>query len=258
MSQRPCRIVCFIPARIESSRFPGKPLADLHGKPMIMRVFERAAASPLVDEVYVATDSAEIHATVVNHGGRAVITASDHPSGTDRVAEAARQIGLAPGDIAVNVQGDQPVIEPVMIEEVVRPLLADPAIPMSTLIYKIVRDEEIRHPNAVKTAVDREGFALYFSRATVPFFRDTRTEPVYYKHHGIYAYRNDFLQRFAALPQGFLERAERLEQLRALEHGHRILCAITDKDSIEVDTPEDLHRVRETYGKDQLTKIIQG
>jgi 3-deoxy-manno-octulosonate cytidylyltransferase (CMP-KDO synthetase) len=120
---------------------------------------------------------------------------------------------------------------------------------MSTLIYRIVREQEIHHPNFVKTVIDKEGFAIYFSRARIPFFREEGTEAIYYKHHGIYAYRNDFLQRFAALPQGFLEKAERLEQLRALEHGYRIHCMITDTDSIEVDTLEDLNRVQETYGK---------
>ena len=177
------------------------------------------------------------------------MTAREHLSGTDRIAQAARDIGLSGSDIAVNIQGDQPLFDPGMIDEVVRPLLAEPSVPMSTLIYRIVRDEEILHPNAVKTVMDREGFALYFSRATIPHFSSSKVAPEYYKHHGIYAYRNDFLQRFSELPQGLLERAERLEQLRALENGYRIKVVITDKDSIEVDTPEDLERVRETYGK---------
>jgi 3-deoxy-manno-octulosonate cytidylyltransferase (CMP-KDO synthetase) len=156
---------------------------------------------------------------------------------------------LRGSDIAVNIQGDQPLFDPVMIEEVVRPLLQEGSIPMSTLIYRIVRDEEITHPNAVKTVMDREGFALYFSRATIPHFGGSKVPPEYFKHHGIYAYRNDFLQRFCELPRGILERAERLEQLRALENGYRIKVVVTDKDSIEVDTPEDLERVRETYAK---------
>lgn len=216
---------------------------------MIMRVVERALKSSLLDAVYVATDSEEILKAVQNHGGSALLTSEDHQSGTDRIAQAARDVGLRAEDIAVNIQGDQPLFDPVMIEEVVQPLLADDTIPMSTLIYEIVRDEEITHPNAVKTVVDREGFAIYFSRSTIPFFRDSEMRPVYFKHHGIYAYRNDFLQTFANLPQGFFERAEHLEQLRALENGFRIKVVITDKDSIEVDTPEDLERVRETYGK---------
>ncbi len=242
-------IVGFIPARAESTRFPGKPLADILGKPMIMHVLDRARMSPTLDDVYVATDSEEIAETVVSLGGKALMTSTDHQSGTDRIAQAAREIGLRKGDIAVNIQGDQPLFDPVMVEEVVEPLLRDPSIPMSTLIYRIVRDEEITHPNAVKTVLDREGFALYFSRATIPFYRDAEMDPVYYKHHGIYAYRNDFLQRFVELPHGILERTERLEQLRALEHGFRIKVVLTDKDSIEVDTVEDLERVRSTLGR---------
>lgn len=216
---------------------------------MIVRVLERALQSPLVHDVYVATDSQEIVHAVLSFGGKALLTSGEHRSGTDRVAQAARELGLAEDDIAVNIQGDQPLFDPAMVEEVVRPLLEDSTIPMSTLIYKIVRDEEITHPNAVKTVADNEGFALYFSRATIPFFRDNELNHDYYKHHGIYGYRNDFLQKFAGLPQGYLERAERLEQLRALEYGFRIKVILTDKDSVEVDTPEDLQRVRETYGK---------
>lgn len=237
-------IVGFIPARAESTRFPGKPLADIVGKPMIMHVFDRAGMSPILSDVYVATDSEEIAAAVTDLGGKALMTSTDHQSGTDRIAQAARDIGLKRDDIAVNIQGDQPLFEPIMVEEVVEPLLRDPSIPMSTLIYRIVRDEEITHPNAVKTVMDREGFALYFSRATIPFFRDEEMEPIFYKHHGIYAYRNDFLQRFVELPHGTLERTERLEQLRALENGYRIKVVLTDHDSIEVDTVEDLDRVR--------------
>jgi len=216
---------------------------------MIVRVMERALESGLLDEVFVATDSEEIVEAVREHGGRVLLTASDHRSGTDRIAEAARVVGLGKDDIAVNVQGDQPLFDPDMVDDVVQPLLDDETIPMSTLIYKIVRDEEITHPNAVKTVMDSQGFALYFSRSTIPFFRDRKITPVYFKHHGIYAYRNDFLQVFSRLPQGILERAEGLEQLRALENGFRIKVVVTDKDSIEVDTPEDLERVRETYRK---------
>jgi len=241
--------VGFIPARAESTRFPGKPLADICGKPMIMRVYERVILSGRLQSAYVATDSEEILKEVKRCGGKALLTAPSHCSGTDRIAEAARQIGLAGSDIAVNIQGDQPLFEPVMVDEVIGPLLADPTIPMSTLIYEIIRDQEITHPNAVKTVADSEGFALYFSRATIPCFSDSSIRPTYYKHHGIYAYRNDFLQRFAALPQGYLERAERLEQLRALENGFRIKVVLTGMDSIEVDTPEDLERVREVYRK---------
>jgi 3-deoxy-manno-octulosonate cytidylyltransferase (CMP-KDO synthetase) len=249
MADKSRNIVGFIPGRAESTRFPGKPLVDILGKPMIVRVLERAEQCPLLDAAYVATDSREILEAVQTHGGKAILTARTHASGSDRIAEAARESGLSADHIVVNIQGDQPLFDPTMIEEVVQPLLQDPAIPMSTLIYRIVRDEEITDSNAVKTAVDREGFALYFSRATIPCYSSAAEEWVYYKHHGIYAYRNDFLQRFAQLPQGILERAERLEQLRALENGFRIKTVITRKDSIEVDTPADLERVRTTYAK---------
>lgn len=245
MSQQSPRIIGLIPARSESTRFPGKALADIGGKPMIVRVYERVAGSKSLQGAFVATDSRDILDAVREHGGQALMTSRDHASGTDRVAEAARSLSLTGHDIVVNVQGDQPLLAPVMIEQVVGPLLQDPNIPMSTLMYPIVREEEIHHPNAVKTLVDKEGFAIYFSRSTIPHFRDEESEPTYFKHHGIYAYRNDFLQVFASLPQGYLERAERLEQLRALENGYRIRVVITDKDSIEVDTPEDLQRVRD-------------
>lgn len=243
------RVFGFIPARAESTRFPGKPLADICGKPMIMRVYDRAVGAAVLEDVYIATDSPEIFDKVLHFGGKAIMTASYHVSGTDRIAEAAAKIGLEGQDIVVNVQGDQPLFETMMLDEVIQPLLEDSAIPMSTLIYKIVRSEEVFHPNAVKTVVDHAGFALYFSRATIPYFRSQDPGPVYYKHHGIYAYRNDFLQRFPSLKRGFLEQAEGLEQLRAIEHGIPIKTVITDKDSIEVDTSEDLERVRDIYRK---------
>lgn len=243
------RVFGFIPARAESTRFPGKPLAEIDGKPMIMRVYERAQHSELLTDLYVATNSRQILSAVESFGGKCILTTRDHPSGTDRIAEAAAQVGLLRSDVVVNIQGDQPLFDPSMIQEVAQPLLDDPTIPMSTLIYEIVRDEEITHPNAVKTVFDKDYFALYFSRATIPYFRNTEIRNTFYKHHGIYGYRNDFLQTFVGLPQGYLEKVERLEQLRALENGYRIKVVITSKDSIEVDTPEDLMRVRETYEK---------
>lgn len=249
MTRKYERIVGFIPARAESSRFPGKPLADIAGKPMIVRVLERTRQSELLDDAYVVTDSEMIAEAVEEHGGKALLSDREHRSGTDRVAQAARDTGLGDHDVVVNIQGDQPLFEPGMIEEVVRPLLVDPQIPMSTLIYRIIREEEITHPNAVKTVVDREGFALYFSRATIPFYRKPDDGGDYFKHHGLYAYWNNFLQVFAQLPQGVLERAEGLEQLRALEHGFRIKTVLTEHDSIEVDTPEDLRRVCETLSE---------
>jgi len=239
------KIVCIIPSRYASSRFEGKPLADLLGKPMIQHVYERVLRSSVVTYAAVATDDERIFAAVERFGGRAIMTSPQHRSGTDRIAEAVAGLDLADGDIVVNIQGDQPLFEPVQVDQVVAPLRADPAIPMSTLIYRIVREEEISHPNAVKVAVDAQGFALYFSRATIPYVRDAGLQADYYKHHGIYAYRRSFLDTFAGLPGGTLEKLEALEQLRALEFGYRIKVAVTEFDSVEVDTPQELARVRD-------------
>ncbi|MDQ5987177.1 MAG: 8-amino-3,8-dideoxy-manno-octulosonate cytidylyltransferase [Syntrophus sp. SKADARSKE-3] len=237
-------VVCVIPSRYESSRFPGKPLADLCGKPMIQHVYERVLRSKRVSQAAVATDDRRIFEAVTAFGGRAIMTASFHRSGTDRIAEASALLGLADDDIVVNIQGDQPLFEPSQIDEVVAPLIGDPSIPMSTLIYRIVRDEEIADPNAVKTVFDHDGFALYFTRATVPYARDREKAAEYYKHHGIYAYRRHFLNAFTHLPEGTLERLESLEQLRALEFGYKIKVVITALDSVEVDTPHELARVK--------------
>jgi 3-deoxy-manno-octulosonate cytidylyltransferase (CMP-KDO synthetase) len=211
---------------------------------MIQHVYERILRAKTVSFAAVATDDRRIFDAVQGFGGRAVMTSPRHRSGTDRIAEAVETLGLRGDDIVVNIQGDQPLFEPVQVDEVVWPLLADAAIPMSTLIYRIVRDEEITHPNAVKVVFDDSGFALYFSRATIPFVRDPGEKADYFKHHGIYAYRRDFLRTFTALPEGILENLEALEQLRALEHGYRIKVVVTPHDSVEVDTPEELERVR--------------
>ncbi|MBN2284725.1 MAG: 3-deoxy-manno-octulosonate cytidylyltransferase [Deltaproteobacteria bacterium] len=238
------RIVCIIPARYQSSRFEGKPLADICGKPMIQHVYERAASLDGVSTVAVATDDERIFARVREFGGRAVMTSPHHRSGTDRIAEAVETLGLNDTDIVVNIQGDQPLFEPDQIGEVTAPLIEDPSIPMATLIYRIRRDEEIHHPNAVKVVFDREHFALYFSRSTIPCERDAGGRAVYYKHHGIYAYRKSFLMTFARLDTGTLENLEALEQLRALEHGYRIKVVESAYDSVEVDTEKEIERVR--------------
>ena len=238
------QVVCIIPSRYESTRFPGKPLADLCGKPMIQHVYERVLKAKSVTFAAVATDDERIFRAVQAFGGRGVMPSPRHRSGTDRIAEAVDALELEDDAIIVNIQGDQPLFEPVQVDEVVGPLVEDPSIPMSTLIYKIVRAEEITHPNAVKVVFDNRFFALYFSRATVPFVRDRDKRADYYKHHGIYAYRRAFLRTFTALPEGVLERLEALEQLRALEHGHRIRVVVTPHDSVEVDTPAELERVR--------------
>ncbi|MBW2675712.1 MAG: 3-deoxy-manno-octulosonate cytidylyltransferase, partial [Deltaproteobacteria bacterium] len=216
------KVICIIPARYQSSRFEGKPLADICGKPMIQHVYEKAAGFDLVSYVAVATDDKRIFERVKEFGGNAVMTSPRHRSGTDRIAEAVKDLGLNETDIVVNIQGDQPLFVPSQIEEVARPLLDDPSLNFSTLIYEIRRKEEIRHPNAVKVAFDKDHFALYFSRATIPYDRDKKETIPYYKHHGIYGYRRSFLRIFTALEVGFLEKTEALEQLRAMENGYRI------------------------------------
>jgi 3-deoxy-manno-octulosonate cytidylyltransferase (CMP-KDO synthetase) len=238
------KVVCIIPARYASTRFPGKALADLLGKPMIQHVYERVLAAGVVSFAAVATDDERIIAAVERFGGRAIMTAASHRSGTDRIAEAVSLLDIDDSDIVVNIQGDQPLFEPSQIDAVAQPLLDDQAIPMSTLIYKIVREEEITHPNAVKVVFDQDHFAIYFSRSTIPYARDKGAKASYYKHHGIYAYRRAFLKEFTKLPEGILEKVEALEQLRALEHGYRIKVIETPFDSVEVDTREELERVR--------------
>ena len=245
------RIICIIPARYSSSRFEGKPLADICGKPMIQRVYERALKSGTVSDVVVATDDERIFEAVGRFGGKALMTSATHRSGTDRIAEAVSGLSAADRDIVVNIQGDQPLFEPSQIDEVVQPLLDDPSVDFSTLIYRIRRQEEISDPNAVKVVFDRDHFALYFSRSPIPYCRDDGGAPVYYKHHGIYAYRKSFLMTFTKLEEGYLERLEALEQLRAMEHGHRIKVVETLQDSVEVDTPQELERVRKVYEKGQ-------
>ncbi len=238
------KVICIIPCRYQSSRFEGKPLADIWGKPMIQHVYERVLRSHSVSHAAVATDDQRIFKAVQAFGGHVIMTSERHRSGTDRIAEAVDAIECNDDDIIVNIQGDQPLFEPVQIDEVVKPLLDDPAEHFCTLIYRIVREEEIHHPNAVKVVFDSDHHALYFSRSTIPFVRDEGHQVSYYKHHGIYSYRKSFLKTFTQLPQGTLEQLESLEQLRALEHGYRIKVVVTAHDSVEVDTPAELERVK--------------
>ena len=241
------KVVAIIPARFHSNRFEGKPVAMILGKPMIQHVYERALSVPLLSRVVVATDDERITDCVHSFGGEVVTTRSDHASGTDRLAEAATILDIPEQDVVVNIQGDQPLFPAAVIDQVAKPLLEDPALPMSTLIYKIIRKEEINDPNHVKTVFDRNGKALYFSRSPIPFQRDPHevVPPTYYKHLGFYAYRKGFLLTFVGLPEGEWERFEKLEQLRALEYGYTIKVVLTEYDSVEVDTPEDLKRVEE-------------
>jgi 3-deoxy-manno-octulosonate cytidylyltransferase (CMP-KDO synthetase) len=235
--------VAIIPARFASTRLPGKPLIDLGGLPMIVRVAEQARRTPGIASVIVATDDVRVRDAVEAHGGVAVMTRVEHRSGTDRLAEVARSLDC---DVVVNVQGDEPLIEPAMIAQALTPF-ADPAIEMTTLVRRFTDPEEFANPNVVKAVVGDNGFALYFSRAAVPFDRASGGRALpgrAFKHIGLYAYRRTTVLHLAALPQTRLEETEMLEQLRALEYGIRIKVVQTELDSIGVDTDADVARVR--------------
>ena len=234
------KTVVIIPSRYGSSRFNGKPLAPIHGIPMIQHVYQRTLSAQCVDEVYVATDDERIFQAVQGFGGRVLMTSAALRSGTDRAAEAADLLGLASGDIVINVQGDQPLIDPRCLDEVVRPLHDDTNVGMTTLAFRIVDHREYANPKDCKVVMDEAGRALYFSRAAIPLVRDGNADGVAFKHLGIYAYRVSFLVCFSGLPAGRLENLEKLEQLRALEYGHPIHVVVTRHDSPEVDLPEDI------------------
>ena len=230
-----------IPARYASTRFPGKPLADLAGKPMVVHVCERAKQSGAA-AVHVATDDQRIADAVRSHGFSVVMTRSDHPSGTDRLAEAAGLLGLADEEIVVNVQGDEPLIAPALIREVAQILDTRRAAAMATACHAIHDAATAASPHVVKVVLDAQGYALYFSRAEIPFPRESGAPT--YRHAGIYAYRVRFLREYAALPPAPIEKAEALEQLRALWHGRRIAVVVSETDIPPgVDTPHDLQAV---------------
>ena len=237
------KVLCIIPARYASTRLPGKPLRDIAGKPMIVRVYERATGAQRVHEVVVATDDERIRAAVEEHGGHAVMTRADHATGTDRLAEVAAQ--RPDCDLIINVQGDEPLIDPGVIDALVEPFLADEKLPMATAKTLLTDEAEMENPNNVKVIVDRAGNALYFSRARIPYARNAGAKV--YKHIGIYAYRRDFLLAYAKMAQTELECSESLEQLRALENGYRIHVVETDAVFIGVDTEEDLAAVNAEY-----------
>ena len=238
------KVICIIPSRYHSTRFVGKPLADLCGKPMIQHVYERARKSRSLDRLVVATDDDRIDQRVRDFGGESLKTSPLHPSGTDRVAEAARVLKVQETDLIVNIQGDQPLFEPGMVDEIVNPFREDPHLMMGALVYPIRTREELTNPSVVKVVFDKQGFALYFSRSPLPYVIASSPAPRYFKHIGPYAYRMGFLARFTQMERGELERAESLEQLRALENGYKIKIVETQFDSQEVDTPEDLEKVR--------------
>lgn len=238
-----------IPARLASTRLPGKPLLDVGGKPLIRRVVEQALQIAGA-RVVVATDAPEIARAVEAFGGETCITATRHTSGTDRIAEAAAMLGIADDEIIVNWQGDEPLMPPALAAAVAARLADDPTAAIATACHPIADVAEFQNPNAVKVVLDAADRALYFSRAPIPYPRDGEpTEPlarIAYRHIGLYAYRTRFVREFAALPPCVLERRESLEQLRALWHGYRIAVVVTDGAPVPgVDTPEDLARVRD-------------
>ena len=260
-------VLVVIPARYGSTRFPGKPLAPLAGKPMIQHVYEGAAGASGVDEVVVATDDTRIVAAVAQFGGKAAMTSLQARSGTDRVAEVAR---ARSAQVVINVQGDEPLIQPEMVGQLADFLSRHQAVPMASLMTRLTQSEDLTNPNVVKVVVDRDGFALYFSRASIPFDRNQEGSGLgargsaqlssaqspqpraLYKHLGIYGYQRHFLLRFPSLEPTPLEQLEQLEQLRALEHGYRIKLLETTHDSIGVDTPDDLRRLEAMLQKSEV------
>lgn len=236
------KIVVVIPARYGSTRLPGKPLVSLAGKPMIQRVYERAGMAERADRVIVATDDERILKAVEAFGGEARMTRPDHRTGTERVAETAAHVE---GDVFVNVQGDEPLLDPVAIDTAVNALMEEPEASIATVATPIKTPADIMDPNTVKTVLDFDGNALYFSRAPIPWVRDTAGKALarHLKHLGLYVFQRDALLEYPTLPQGDLERIEQLEQLRWLENGWKIRVAEVERDAVSVDVPEDVARV---------------
>jgi len=240
-----------IPARYGSSRFRGKVLAEIAGKPMIQWVYERAKQSKMLDQLFVAVDDISVLKCVEGFGGQAVMTKDNHESGTDRIAETVEHI---PTDIIVNIQGDQPLLDPEMIDEAVHPMLEDMSVQMSTLKTKI-EEEDYYDPAVVKVVTDAHDFALYFSRSLIPYPRDNVAVEVF-EHVGLYAYRKDFLLLISEMPQSYLEKIEMLEQLRVMESGYKIKVIETKSKhaaGVSVDTPDDLARVERLVGEMKLS-----
>ncbi len=244
------KFIAVIPARYASTRFPGKPLAVLGGKTVIQRVYEQAVS--VLPEAYVATDDERIFQAVEAFGGRAVMTRADHKSGTDRIEEAVEKIATD-ADVIINIQGDEPFIQPSQIETLIQ-LFDDPATQIGTLGKRFETIDAVRNPNSPKIVTDRRGFALYFSRSVIPYIRGIEadewlTHYPFLKHLGIYAYRREVLAEVTRLPQSALEKAESLEQLRWLENGYRIRVGLTDVETVGIDTPEDLARAEAFLNK---------
>ena len=245
MKRNKPKVVVIIPSRFDSTRFKGKPLAEINGKPMIFHVYNKSKKARNVDDVIIATDDERIKTAVEDFDGKVMMTSKKHHTGTERVAEVAKVITA---DIVVNVQGDEPLINPKCIEQVIEPLISNKDIKMTTMMTKIKNEEELNNPNTAKVVTDQKGFALYFSRSLIPYPRNKEAFEIF-KHIGIYGYRKDFLLDFANMPQTVLEKIESLEQLRALENGIKIKVIETKYDSIGVDTPEDLELVRKKWRK---------
>lgn len=243
------KVAAIIPSRFGSTRFSGKPLAPIAGRPMIQRVYERVQQAACVTHIAVATDHQAIYDAVSAFGGNALMTSQQCRTGTDRAAEAAEKIGLEDEDIVINIQGDQPLIAPETIDETASLLLSDRSVEMTTAAFAITDSREITNPKDVKVVFDGNGTALYFSRSPIPLARDADTRFDTYKHLGIYAYTKRFLAVFTRLPYGRLEDIEKLEQLRALENGFALKVVVTTHDSPEVDVPEDIPRIEEKLMK---------
>ena len=239
-------VIGVIPARYGSTRFPGKVIFPILGKPLIQWVYENARKSPLLDDVLVATDDERVMEVVKTFGGTAVMTSEGHISGTDRIWEAVKAKDV---DIVVNIQGDEPLIQPESIDNLVKPLLEHDDILITTLAFEAEDSDQFNDPNIVKVVLDEEGYALLFSRAPVPFDRDRLNPIKWHKHQGIYAYRKHFLEWFAAAPAGILERIEKLEQLRVLEKGFEIKVILAEQDSFGVDVPGDVDEVEKRLKK---------
>jgi len=244
-------VIGVIPARYSSTRFEGKVLAEILGKPMIQHVWECAKQAMVLDDLIIACDDERVAQAAREFGANVVLTAKGHASGSDRISEVVNPLDVR---IVINIQGDEPLIHPIMIDTLAQALLDDDTVCMATMMKKIDNQEELDDPHVVKVVVDKNNFALYFSRATIPFHaRNSEVKsPVYYKHIGLYGYTKDFLFTYRNLPVSHLEKIEALEQLRVLEEGFRIKVIETKYDTIGVDTPEDLDRVKEYLEKEKI------
>jgi len=243
------KVIGVVPARWASTRFPGKPLALIAGKPLLRRVYEQCLKAQKLDHVLIATDDQKIRVAAESWGAEVVMTSPKHPTGSDRLAEVAKNLKC---DVVVNIQGDEPLIKPSMIDSLIQSLLDDKTVVVSTLARKIVEAADLDNPNVVKVVFDQNNRALYFSRFCIPFEREKKAD--HFKHFGIYAYRRLFLLKFVQMKPSRIEEIEKLEQLRVLENGYGIKVVLTQSDSIGVDVPEDITRVEQVLRKTKLKK----